>query len=432
MKKTVKIAIIGAGVRGTHLAHHLSSSGLDCRIAAVAEPDPIRRKKFAETHSLTGQEVFSSWEELFAQSRSCNAAVIATMDNQHFGPATAAAEQGWHILMEKPIADKWPHCLAIDKLCRENNCIVRVCHSLRFMTSFVKIKKIIENGTLGKIIDLEHVEAIGNRRFTHNYVRGRWGKEANNTFLLLHKCCHDLDFINWLIDNRCVKVSSFGSLSHFTPSNAPAGSGKRCLDDCKINNSCPYSAQRLYIDSKLDAWPARDVSPVHTRKSHLKAVQDGTWGKCVWRAGNDVVDHQVVMMEYENGTTATCTLSGFSATNGRRTRVHGTEGELLFDEEAGKIKIWNFNSSISEVIDIKPPDSYHPEDKDIVIDWFSAIAAPQKPPAGIGVDTREVLRSHAIVFAAELSRKEERTIEIAEIWPQEFQLSSPAAGKQSK
>jgi predicted dehydrogenase len=167
---------------------------------------------------------------------------------------------------------------------------------------------------------------------------------------------------------------------------------------------------RIYVESDLNSWPARDVSPVHTRDAHLEAVRGGRWGACVWQAGNNVVDHQVVLLEFEKGITATCTLSGYSHTNGRRTRLQGTKGELHYDEAAGSIVLKLFSQSAAEKFEVKSPASYHPEDAIVVKEWLSTMLDPSG--AGVAVDAREALRSHALVFAAERSRKENQVVEL--------------------
>jgi hypothetical protein len=227
----------------------------------------------------------------------------------------------------------------------------------------------------------------------------------------LHKCSHDIDYINWLFNEQCIRVSSFGSLKYFTPVNAPEGSTGRCTDGCLIVDSCPYSAISLYVNSPLNDWPSRDICAVHTQDEHLAAVQKGPFGLCVWHSGNDVVDHQIVMMEFEGGATATCTLSGYSATNGRRIRLQGTHGEILFDEAAGTISTKKFTDKNGDIIKVNPPESYHPEDQEIVDEWLSSIINS----TSVTVDASEALRTHAVVFAAEISRKEKRTVDMAEL-----------------
>jgi predicted dehydrogenase len=410
-KKILNIAVIGAGVRGTSLARKAATSGFGARIVAVAEPDEFRRTSFAAEFSVPPYNIYNDWKELCTDLQDCDGIIIATLDNQHTGPALGSICRGWHILIEKPLADTLEACSQISARQKEEEVIIAVCHTLRFMDGYRRLKEIILSGDIGEVIHIEHMEAISNIRYAHNYVRGRWGSESGNTFLLLHKCSHDIDYINWLITESCTRVSSFGSLMFFTEKNAPAGSTLRCTDGCPVADSCLYSSLRLYADAPLNEWPARDICPEHTREAHLEALRAGPYGKCVWHSGNDVVDHQVVMMEFEGGATATCTLTGYSASNGRRIRVQGTRAEVLFDEAAGTITIDNFGKVEREVINIPTAASYHPEDREIVDEWLSSLVNA----TGVTVNAGEAMRTHAVVFAAEISRKEGRTVEMSEI-----------------
>jgi predicted dehydrogenase len=281
------------------------------------------------------------------------------------------------------------------------------------MNAFRQIEQIIEDGELGKLIHVDHMEAINHLRFSHNYVRGRWSREENNTNLLLHKCCHDIDYLAWLIAGECIRVSSFGSLTYFTPENALPGSGQRCLQNCQISDSCPYSAIRLYVDADLTGR-LDDLGNYNTREDRLEAIKHGPFGHCVWQAGNDVVDHQTVSMEFEDGTTANCTLSGYAATHGRRTTIQGVKGELIFSEADDLLTIRKFSESHPENIQIERLNSYHPEDQEIVDNWLSTIFDPSSKR--MIVDAQEALRTLSIVFAAEQSRKEGRTVEMKEFY----------------
>jgi len=413
MDETIRIAVIAAGVRGSHLAKQIKVCQAPARVVAVAEPNEKRRSSFGQTHNLESDRQFTSWESLCESPLEFDAAIVATMDNQHAAPVLACLRRGCHVLVEKPLADTLDDCLLIERTQRETGRVVSVCHTLRYMDAFRRIKNIVADDTIGDLVHVEHMEAIDHFRFTHNYVRGRWAKVANNTFLLLHKCCHDIDFLAWLIDAPCERVFSFGSLAYFNPVYAPARSGKRCLDDCHILDICPYSPLSLYVDGDLTGR-IQDLGDTQSREARLNAVKRGPFGICVWRAGNDVVDHQVVSMEFAGGTTATCTMTGFSATHGRRTRLQGTKGELLFNEAQQTITIAEFAKSEPRSFYVESPGSYHPEDQEIVANWLSAI---RDVSSDVVVDAKEALRTHAIVFAAERSRKERRVVEMSEHTP---------------
>jgi hypothetical protein len=68
---------------------------------------------------------------------------------------------------------------------------------------------------------------------------------------------------------------------------------------------------------------------------HVKSeLETGPYGVCVYEAGNDVVDHQIVNIEYEDGVTASMTMSAFTESEcARRTVIQGTRGEIVGDME---------------------------------------------------------------------------------------------------
>ncbi|MDX2442688.1 MAG: Gfo/Idh/MocA family oxidoreductase [Bacteroidales bacterium] len=405
----IRICVIGAGNRGTNLAVQVKNHFPFASIAAVAEPNEGKRAVFCKDHSLEPDKAFISWKELVSSNQEFDAAIIATMDNQHTDPAIAVLKKGWHLLLEKPMAHTLQDCIKIDNAQKESGKMVSVCHTLRYRPEYQRIKDIVDSGIIGEIVTVEHLEAIGNIRFTHNYVRGRWGNEQDNTFLLLHKSSHDIDFLSWIIGGKCKSVSSFGGIKYFNSQNAPNGSTNRCTDSCRIEESCIYSALRLYVNTDLNEWPAKDVPVDHTKEAHLLEIQKGPYGKCVWRSDNNVVDHQVVALEFEGGATATFTMSGFTSFIGRQTRIHGTKGDLFFDEANQFIKLSVFGQNSSEIIEFPEKEGYHPEDKEIVGNWLNAIV--RNDLQSILVDTTEALENHSIVFAAEKSRLEGKMIQ---------------------
>jgi len=407
--KALKIAIIGAGTRGTSLAKHINNSNL-AQVVAIAEPLVEPREKFARKFNLNSEAVFYTWEEMADCSISLDGVVVTTLDNAHTGPSVAFLNNGCHILVEKPMADSEENCIKILTAQKKSEKIIAVCHSLRFAEGFRQVKELISQGNIGKVITVNQVEEIGHTRFAHNYVRGKWGNIKNNTTLLLHKSCHDLDYIAWLIGTPCKMVSSFGSLTYFRNEMAPKGSADRCTGNCSYEPQCPYSALKIYTKGDLTKWPACSITLSPSFERNTEAVKNGPYGRCVWHSDNDVVDHQVVAMEFECGATATFTMSGFTLKNRRVLHVQGTAGEILLDDDSKEIIITNFARNFTEKINFSEGIEYHQEDELIVKNWLRAIIERNQNIVEVsGIEAHEKLK---IVFAAEKSRVEGRSIEL--------------------
>ena len=74
-------------------------------------------------------------------------------------------------------------------------------------------------------------------------------------------------------------------------------------------------------------------------------MREGPYGRCVYHCDNDVVDHQVVNMEFENEVTAVFTMCAFTNEMGRTIKLMGTEGEIRGHMEKNQIELIEFGAS---------------------------------------------------------------------------------------
>ena len=404
------IAIIGAGARGAGFGDICAALPQLAKVVAVAEPRDDCRQAFSAIHRVSPDRQFMTWRAFAAQPRMCDAIIIATMDQDHVGPAVACLEKGYDVLLEKPMATTLADCQAIEQAQRRSGRIVGVCHSLRYHKSFRMVKDLVAGGAIGRIVTVELIEQVAFWHQAHSFVRGNWGNQARSTFMLLAKSCHDVDYLCYLIPEPCQRVSSFGSLSYFREENAPPGSALRCTDPCPVEPTCPYSAIKQYVDAaNPKGWPANVVSMDSSRAARLQALKTGPYGRCVWKCDNDVVDHQVVNFEYAGGITATFTMTAFTKAGGRRLVVHGTQGELAFDENT--IRIQSFADGSSKMIEPGAETGGHGGgDYRLTRDWLGALQS--RDDSAVVANAQESLRTHRVVFAAEQARLEGRVVEL--------------------
>jgi predicted dehydrogenase len=356
---------------------------------------------------------FASSDDLLAKPKLADAVIVTLMDAQHVGAAVPALDKGYHMMLEKPMAISLDDCIAINDARERNASVVSVCHSLRYQVTYRRVKALIDANAIGKVISIDQLEGVEPVHQAHSFVRGNWGNESRSTFMLLAKSCHDIDILMHLVGKSCTRVSSFGRLSHFTRSQRPEGATARCSDGCPHEEDCPYSALKVY--GRGESWGGYIGLDRLTQAQRDEFVKTSPYGRCVYDTDNDAVDHQVVSFEFEDGATGTFTMTAF-APAGRKLRVHGTHGYIQADVDNRKIELHRFwgPSAGCESIELAAQEGGHGGgDSNVMSSLVQAIR--DNDPSQVLTGTDESLKTHAVAFAAEISRRERRTVELAEL-----------------
>lgn len=470
MPEPIQAVLIGAGQRGAEAYGPYALAHPDeLRFAAVAEPDPARRDRFAAKHGIPPEDRFESWEPLLQAPRRGQAALICTQDRQHTAPTLAALDAGYDVLLEKPMATSPEECRRLVAAAEASGRQLHVAHVLRYTPHFQKMREIVQSGALGQIIDVAHRENVSYWHMAHSYVRGHWANRGQSSPMILAKCCHDFDILLWVLGRRCEQLSSVGSLRHYRPENAPEGAPDYCLDGCPVAGTCPYYAPYIYIDllplwrsfaetsrgyprlvarlqehapgllrtlsrvlpplrqiTAYRGWPRSVVAADPTVENVTAALKTGPYGRCVYHCDNDVVDHQVVSMRFENDLSVTLTMHGHAHIEERTTRIEGSRGALyaqfglggawieLREHRSGERRLFDTSASASS--------GHGGGDRGLMAAFVQSLRAqPGSPESGsshvgqLGLTLAEqALESHLMAFAADQARLEGRTVSMKE------------------
>ncbi|XP_062871800.1 uncharacterized protein zgc:154075 [Trichomycterus rosablanca] len=418
MPSPVKVIVVGAGNRGENYSDYASVHPDRMQVVGIADPRGFARKKLQEAHKVANENVFDDWHCVAEREKFADAVFICTPDRLHKEPAVALAKKGYHILLEKPMAVTLEDCTEIAEACIQSGVMLTVCHVLRYDPFISRIKVLIDSGAIGDVIHIQHLEPVGFYHFAHSFVRGNWRNEAESSFALLAKSCHDVDLIHHWAGRRCIKVSSFGSLSHFQKENKPPGASNHCLD-CPVESDCAYSAKKIYLDRVKQGWVRWPVSVVCSTsipdiESVTEALRTGPYGRCVYECDNDVCSNQVVNMEFEGGLTASFTMVAFTEEIcNRKTTIYGSKGELSYNGH--ELKVFDFltQKSTKHTVDINVPEGFDKgghgvADYHLVDSFISAVTSGN--PKLVQSGPKETLASHRLVFEAERSRLESRVV----------------------
>lgn len=408
----LKAALIGAGERGlnnfgSYALHHPDKF----KFTAVCDIDPGKRVRFAGAHKLSQKNQFENYNDLLSQKDLFDVVFISTMDRAHSGPAILALERGFPLMLEKPIGHDLESTLQILKTAEKTKTPLQVVFPLRYTAIFQRAKLIIHSGRLGKIFSVSHTEYVDHIHFSHSFVRGNWGNSEKSTPSIVQKCCHDMDILFWLINDKPVKVSSFGNLSFFNESGKPGSVPLRCLDGCEYENLCPYSVHKIYLKEKT-SWPVCVVSIDSSLDARTQAIQDGPYGRCVFQCDNNVCDHQHVLIEFESGIIADLRMEGLSPFEGRVLEIQGTKGHLSLSTIENTIRITSLSGNDTE--EIRPEihsGSHLGGDELLLTDWFKDLTQASENEI---FNFNDLLYGHLLAFNAEKARVNDMVIKLNE------------------
>lgn len=408
----MKVAILGLGSRGLEVyAKNLPKFADKIQLTAVCDVIPERVEEARRLYHLKPENCFYSTEELFAADKKADAMFICTQDRDHVNHAVAALEKGYHLLLEKPVSPDEKECIRLLTAAQKYKRKVCVCHVLRYTPFYSKIKEMISEGMIGRVITIQAREDVGYYHQAHSFVRGNWRNSDTTSPMILAKCCHDMDLFVWLAGASCDRVSSFGSLNWFREENEPKGAAIRCMDGCTAKADCPYDAEKIYIlDKKTgvragNQWPANMLVMHPDEESVRQALKEGPYGRCVYHCDNNVADHQVVNLWMDNDVTVTFSMCAFSAECDRAIKVMGTLGELEGNMNGNKIYYTRFGETRREIDLTKFTSDFsgHGGGDVRMLEQFTDYVMAEKRSMSI-TDLRTSLESHFIAFAAEKSR----------------------------
>ncbi len=294
------------------------------------------------------------------------------MDQDHVPTSIPLLKAGYHMLLEKPFAVNEKEMWELVDVARKYDRTVMICHVLRYAPFYARIRQLVADGVIGEIINMQTTEHVSYHHMAVAFIRGKWANEdVCGSPMLMAKCCHDLDLIAWMKSGiKPVKVSSFGSLMYFRKEKAPKGSGTRCVVDCppEVEQECLYSARKHYLDHpnrwRFYVWHELEHVENPTLEQKAELLKTSEYGRCVWKSDNNVVDHQSVMIEFADGSTATHNMMGGSSRPSRSIHLLGTHGEIQGYLEESKFVVRHPDPRpgqeySEEVVDLKITGDMH-------------------------------------------------------------------------
>ncbi|MDD5708347.1 MAG: Gfo/Idh/MocA family oxidoreductase [Kiritimatiellae bacterium] len=394
----IHIAILGFGGRAEGMAKYAVEHPDQLQVVAVADPQPQRRQRAT---ALFGRQcrTYETGEEFYHSNQSQGIGVdgiwVISQERTHAELAVPALERGLPLIVEKPLAtsirDAYRICEAFDR----HPVPLTVPHSLRYLASYRKVREIVASGVLGRILHIHAVEQIDHQHTVGYYRRGPGMYRSNTTFLLA-KCSHDIDIIYWMMGGvRAKSVASFGGADYFKPR---AELPELCSDRCPLATGCPffgvhYAAKPYVVDKDTLAVGRGDL--------------------CAWNSGAEQVDHQTLIIQYEDGTTADFTLKCFGD-NRRSLQITGSHGTVYATPTDVELvsyhpaRVEKFGSDRLPV----QPGTHGGGDYALIRDWIEAVVSGGQTSSATVHESAEAV---AVCIGAELAMMHHKLIEMADL-----------------
>ena len=400
MEKKVKFGIVGVGSRGLQAFSTMICRRSDAEIAAFCDTNALRMKCAAEKLNITPN--FYSTITDMVKNESLDAVVITTPDFYHEECAIEALQNGVNVLIDKPLATSVKGCRNIIAAAEKAGKTVMLGFNLRHNAVLKKVKKLISENTIGKVFLIENREFYDGGR---TYM-ARWNRSYEFCGgLWIHKGSHDFDVFQWLLDfPKPVKVSSFAGINILNEDHIPfeltpgVPTGPTC-HECPYKKICPD----IYdISDELDRW-GDEAAKLDGYKKDL----------CIYTSDKSVHDNGIAMVEYDNGARASHMECFVTPISDRRYTIVGELGQIeasLTDRIVTLRPRWS-----KEIVTYQIPNEEggHGGADPNLLDTFIKVITGELANTST---TEHGMMSTAVGEAAELSRRQNRTVFIEELF----------------
>ena len=301
----MKIGVVGLGNRIAHVFHELKIINSEAELVAYADPQPIGQA-YAMKNNFFPQQCYQTLNDMI-EKESLDLLMIGSPNHLHLEHIKEGLYAGLKIFAEKPIVVNENQTFELAKLIKEFGVDqILVGLVLRYSQHARSVRELIESNIIGEVVSIEaseHIMPWHGGFFMRNWRR----KEKYSGGFMLEKCCHDIDFYSMIVKSRPIKIASFGGRHSFIPQNQP----KDSIEE--------------YTKYNLQGWEAKEN---------------------VFDSDADIVDHQVAIIEYENGATLAFHTNMRVPDEFRRFAVIGTNGMVEGDFVRGYLKAHDQKNNI--------------------------------------------------------------------------------------
>ena len=396
-----KIVLIGASMRATAFVKTLRNNFADSyKIVGILDCDPGKMKGFKETYALEDVPAFTDFDEM-CKAVAPDMVIVSTVDATHKEYIVKALDRKIACVSEKPLCVNAEQCREILAAQERNPEVFAVTsHNARYLPMTLKMKELIDQGVIGKVMRMEYAEMLDRYHGT-SYFR-RWNsRRKNSNGLQLHKSCHHFDKMNFLLNSHAVEVMADGCLTAYGNKVPHKYEGVNC-HTCQYARECPD-----YQDYNHKIFQSDMYTP----------------DMCIYSPDIDIEDNYSATIKFANGVMCSYSLCAHAQYEGEIIIVEGEKGrlesrhtycrEVVANDQnvhgdnvvyTSTLRLFRFRQSGFEDIEFAEGSGGHGgADLNVFTDIFSEPPAPNVPTLMDGVQA--VLTGCALVESMKTGKK---------------------------
>jgi UDP-N-acetylglucosamine 3-dehydrogenase len=280
----LKVGVVGLGAMGQH--HARVYSQLNCELVGVVDANAVRAKVIGEKYNT---RYYSDYHNLLSSVEAVSIAVPTTL---HHTIAMDFLREGVHCLVEKPLAFSLHEADEMISAAEKTRVNLAVGHIERFNPAVIKLKQILDEGILGKLL------LISTRRV------GPFAPRIVDVGIVVDSATHDIGVVRYLIGEEPISIfSRVGTLNHAKEDHAiivlDFVETTACIE---VNWFTPHKVRTLvatgsegiayldYIEQDIQLYNSHDTTVAEIQKEEPLKLELGSFLKSVVERKKPEVD----------------------------------------------------------------------------------------------------------------------------------------------
>ncbi|MEI8309969.1 MAG: Gfo/Idh/MocA family oxidoreductase [Verrucomicrobiota bacterium] len=176
--------------------------------------------------------------------------IVVGPDVTHCDHIVAGLDAGCDVIAEKPMVISCKQVRRVQEAEQRSGRRVRVAHNYRYTPTHKRLKRMIQGGELGRIVNVEFTYNLDTWHGSSYFYRWNRMREMSGG-LSIHKCCHHFDLANWWLGDIPEEVFAFGGLNYYGPNGAirPRDAQGKPFPPEEEKKQCPIF-QKHYIEKR--------------------------------------------------------------------------------------------------------------------------------------------------------------------------------------